>query len=207
MTSTCSTVPDGQIPEREQTHGTVQGAGPDRGADQDVVPEPKDQVEEAAGVQVEDRTPARLFPAGAALRVAVRAALLFPRVGGSDVRRISQLSSKLRLRRRPVTSPSAADVRATARTSLSGTRRARTRRRASPQIILSRGRYAGPVRFLSFEEGARGMIRGGLPPETRPLLITAFCRCTSVLYCNHTCKKCIFYIYIMSVATSGKIVR
>jgi len=41
-----------------------------------VVPEQADQVEEAAGVQAEDRASARLLSTGAALRVAVRAALL-----------------------------------------------------------------------------------------------------------------------------------
>lgn len=76
------TVSDGQIPKREQTHGTVQGAEPDRGADKDVVPEQADQVEEAIGVQAQGRPPARLLPAGAALRFAVRAALLLPRGGG-----------------------------------------------------------------------------------------------------------------------------
>lgn len=93
------TVSDGQIPKREQTHGTVQGAEPDRGADKDVVPEQADQVEEAVGVQAQGRPPARLLPAGAALRFAVRAALLLPSGrgrgsgsgGGGHRRRLSEL--------------------------------------------------------------------------------------------------------------------
>jgi len=100
---------DGQILEREQAHGAVQGAEPDRGADKDVVPEQADQVEEAAGVQAEDRAPARILPTGAALRVAVRAALLLPGGGGcgcGDGRvhgelvavRDRKCASKLRLR-------------------------------------------------------------------------------------------------------------
>jgi len=67
-----------------------------------VVPEQADQVEEAAGVQAEDRAPARLLSTGAALRVAVRAALLLS--GGCCVYcehlpvRHSEWSSKLWLR-------------------------------------------------------------------------------------------------------------
>lgn len=90
-------VADGQILEREQTHGTVQGAELDGGADQNVVPKPSDQVEEAAGVQAEDRPSARLLPTGAALRVVVRAPLLLP--GGSGRRR-RRWSAELRRRLR-----------------------------------------------------------------------------------------------------------
>jgi len=67
-----------------------------------VVPEQADQVEEAAGVQAEDCASARLLSTGAALRVAVRAALLLP--GGSCVCcdllpvQYRGWSSKLRLR-------------------------------------------------------------------------------------------------------------
>lgn len=99
---------DGQILEREQAHGAVQGAEPDRSADKDVVPEQADQVEEAAGVQAEDRAPARILPTGAALRVAFRATLLLPGggCGSGDGRVHSELiavryrrcASKLRLR-------------------------------------------------------------------------------------------------------------
>lgn len=59
-----------------------------------MVPKQTDQVEEAAGVQVQDRSPARLLPTGAALRVAIRAALLLPDDGRSGERR---RSSKFRL--------------------------------------------------------------------------------------------------------------
>jgi len=119
--------PDGQILEREQAHGTVQGAEPDRGADKDVVPEQADQVEEAAGVQAEDRAPARILPTGAALRVAVRATLLLPGGGGCGgggrvhgepvaVRR-RRYASELRLR-------SAADDHLDGTGRVAGTRRA-----------------------------------------------------------------------------------
>lgn len=95
-------VSDGQILEREQAHGAVQGVEPDRGADQDVVPEQAHQVEEAAGVQAEDRAPARLLPARAALRVPVRAALLLPgrgrRGSGRERRRRPRCRSKFRVR-------------------------------------------------------------------------------------------------------------
>lgn len=120
-------VPDGQILEREQAHGTVQGAEPDRGADQDVVPEQADQVEEAAGVQAEDRAPARLLPAGAALRVLVRAALLLPRGGrsgrGRD-RRHRHRSRRCRSELRGMRVATAADRGARGhRTRWTGTRR------------------------------------------------------------------------------------
>jgi len=64
-----------------------------------VVPKQADQVEEATGVQAEDRAPARLLSTGAALRVAVCAALLLS--GGGCVccellpARSSRWSSKL----------------------------------------------------------------------------------------------------------------
>lgn len=59
-----------------------------------MVPKQTDQVEEATGVQVQDRPPARLLPTGTALRVAVCAALLLP--GGRSGGR--RCSTKLRLR-------------------------------------------------------------------------------------------------------------
>lgn len=83
-------VVDGQVFEREQAYGTIQGVEPNRGADKNVVPEQADQVEEAVGVQVENRSPARLLPTGAALRFLVCAALL---LSGHDGR-----SAKLWLR-------------------------------------------------------------------------------------------------------------
>ena len=50
---------DRQVPEREQTYGTVAVPEPDWGADQDVVPEPPDQVEEAAHCALETGSQAR----------------------------------------------------------------------------------------------------------------------------------------------------
>lgn len=91
-------VADGQIFEREQAHGAVQSAEPDRGANKDVVPEQADQVEEAAGVQAEDRPPARLLPTGTALRIAVRTALLLP---GSGNGRRCRRRRRNRRRHRP----------------------------------------------------------------------------------------------------------
>lgn len=86
-------------------------------------------MEETAGVQVQDRPPARLLPAGATLRVAVRAALLLPGGGGGGgsgrsgcgCRRPRRCSALHGLRVAAATGADAVRVRA-----LRGTRRTRT---------------------------------------------------------------------------------
>jgi len=109
-----------------------------------VVPEQADQVEEAAGVQAEDRAPARILPTGAALRVAVRAALLLPGggggCGGGDGRVHSELVA-VRYRRRAPELRLRSSATATADDHFDGTRRvAGTRRRGDGGGRTSRGR-------------------------------------------------------------------
>lgn len=43
-----------QVPQRQQTHGTLQSAQPDRGPDKDLVPESADEMEETADDAIED---------------------------------------------------------------------------------------------------------------------------------------------------------
>lgn len=54
---------DWQVSQCEQTNGTVQVSEPDRGADQDMVPESSHKVEKAADVAAQDRTEARTLSA------------------------------------------------------------------------------------------------------------------------------------------------
>lgn len=51
-----------QIPQRFKENGTLEGTRSDRSADKDLVPEPKNEVEEAVDVSVENRTASRIVP-------------------------------------------------------------------------------------------------------------------------------------------------
>lgn len=54
---------DRQVFEREQTHGAVQVPKLDRGTDKNVVSKSSHQVEEAAYLEIKNRSEARTFPA------------------------------------------------------------------------------------------------------------------------------------------------